>query len=147
MGDVVVHIGSGMGYLVGPVPDEVLQIIPDTTVPAVAAVWWKLATVAEQFADHGQALHHMPPEWGERPLGQAMRAREPGALKWYWFSQWYWAHFGPELALDVPPFHPLDLGPLLYAQVWSDTDWSTWVALVETYRAVHRQTQGNPWRA
>ncbi|GAB4360948.1 MAG: ParB family protein [Gammaproteobacteria bacterium] len=144
MGDVVIPIPAGLGYLVSPVPQEVLEPMAPEAVRTAAVVWWHLAALAEQFAAHGGAISHMPEEWCERPIGEAIQAAggDSGPSLW---SQWYWGRFDEQLATDVPPLDGPDIGPAMY-QAWGDREWSVWTDLVETYRAVHRLTSGNPWR-
>lgn len=142
LGDIVIPIPAGLGFLVGPVPLGVqFEMHPEAGRTAMC-VWWHLATLAEQFARHGQACEFMPEDWRDRRIGDAMRhARDSDQA----FAHWQWVEADRELFNDVPGLEPNDIGPLLY-QVWTDQRWADWVALVETYRTLYRQTHDNPWR-
>lgn len=141
LGDIVVPIHDGLGYLVGPIPEDVQRAWHPEVGRTAMCVWWHLATLAEQFARHGQACEAMPESWQTRRIGDAMRQARDGQQA---FSQWQWAQADRELFADVPPLEPNDMGPMLYHS-WSDQRWSDWIALVETYRTIHRTTDDTPW--
>lgn len=142
LGDIVLPIHDGLGFLVSPVSEDVQQSWhPDIGRHALCA-WWQLVTLSEQFARHGQACQVMPPDWADRPIGQAMRQARDGSQV---FSRWQWQNVDRALFTDVPPLEPTDMGPMLY-QSWNDQRWQDWIYLVETYREIYRVTDGTPWR-
>lgn len=141
LGDIVVPIHGGLGFLVGPIDETVQQSWHPDIGRTAMCVWWHLATLAEQFARHGQACAVMPDSWQQRRIGDAMRQARDGQQA---FSQWQWTQADRALFADVPPLEPNDMGPMLY-QGWPTQRWNDWIALVETYRAIYQATGDAPW--
>lgn len=141
LGDIVLPISTGLGFLIRPIPLEVQQSWHPEIGRSAMCVWWHLATLAEQFARHGQACVVMPDTWSERPIGQAMRQARDGQEA---FSRWQWQTADRELFADVPPLEPNDIGPMLY-QSWPEQRWNDWIQLVETYREIYRKADNAPW--
>ncbi len=141
LGEIVTPIRGGLGFLVGPVPMDAQQAWHPEIGRSAMCVWWHLATLAEQFARHGQACAYMPQDWQRRRIGDAMRQARDGPQA---FSRWQWEQADRELLCEVPPLEPNDIGPMLY-QSWPDQRWNDWVQLVETYRAIYRFTDNKPW--
>lgn len=141
LGDIVVPICDGLGFLVGPVVIETQQSWSPDVGRRALCIWWHLATLAEQFARHGRACPYMPEAWQQRRIGDAMRQARDGPQA---FSQWQWEQADRDLFADVPPLEPNDLGPMLY-QNWAERRWHDWIRLVETYRAIYRTTDDTPW--
>jgi len=141
LGDIVLPIRDGLGFLVGPVALETQQSWTPDVGRRALCVWWHLATLAEQFARHGRAGPYMPDTWRQRRIGDAMRQARDGQQA---FSQWQWQQADRDLFADVPPLEPNDLGPMLY-QNWAESRWHDWIRLVETYRAIYRTTGDAPW--
>lgn len=141
LGDIVVPIRDGLGFLVGPVALETQQSWSPDVGRRALCVWWHLATLAEQFARHGRACPYIPEAWQQRRIGDAMRQARDGQQA---FSQWQWQQADRDLFSDVPPLEPNDLGPVLYRH-WAERRWHDWIRLVETYRAIYRTTSDAPW--
>lgn len=141
LGQIVMPIHAGLGFLVSPVPVEVQTALHPEAARTAVCTWWHLATLAEQFARHGHACAFMPDDWQERRIGDAMRhARDSNQA----FAHWQWTEADRDLFNDVPGLEPNDIGPLLY-QVWTDQRWADWVGLVETGREIYRKTNNDPW--
>ncbi len=140
-GDVIVPIKTGIGFLVGPVPPEIVAPMTPEIARSVILAWWHLATISEQFADHGHALAAMPAEWQDQEISRAMRYAHEGEKA---LPHWQWTTHERALHEQVPAFEPNAVGPWLYC-VWTDQQWQSWTALVETYRAIHKATGDAPW--
>jgi len=141
IGQVIVPIKSGYGFLVGPVEPELLVYLRDKRRERreMANHWWVLATLSEQFASHGKAAAHMPPQWTDRPIGDAMRNAQDNG-----FAAWHQKNLTPE-AINEVPFLPLsDLGEFGF-NACANRTWELWVALASTTRVIRQKTQGDPW--
>ncbi|WP_162622733.1 ParB family protein [Salinisphaera orenii] len=141
LGDIVVPIHAGLGFLVGPVPVDVQQSWHPEIGRSAMCVWWHLATLAEQFARHGHACAYLPEAWQSRRIGDAVRQARDSQQA---FSRWQWEQADRGLFADVPALEPNDMGPMLY-QSWPDPRWHDWIQLVEAYREIYRQTNNTPW--
>lgn len=134
LGDIVVPLGNrGAGFLVdfvftGEYDDA------DTRI-ARAALWWFLASVAEQFHAPPAAVRpHLPAAWEGRPIAGAIAGDESDV------------DLLAEYALiDIGPL----LGPLVFARV-NDRSWSDLLDLLGAYRDLKhtlRATGSALWEA
>ena len=134
LGDIVVPLGNrGAGFLVDFVftgeDDDA-----DTRI-ARAALWWFLASVAEQFHAPPAAVRpHLPAAWEGRPIAGAIAGDESDV------------DLLAEYALiDIGPL----LGPLVFARV-NDRSWSDLLDLLGAYRDLKhtlRATGSALWEA
>lgn len=137
IGDVVVSIPTGLGFVVAPVPEDALGDGPPELVRLRAGTWWTLVTLSEQLARHGRAVPHLPVQWSERPIAKA--AGEAAHL-----LRWQIEQQTPEAMADVPFLSWAELGPVLCS--WPDRCWESWKELVETCRRIRSVTEDDPWR-
>ncbi|WP_162622917.1 ParB family protein [Salinisphaera orenii] len=139
--DIVLPITTGIGFLISPVPTEIVEPMSPEIARTVILAWWHLATISEQFADHGHALAAMPAAWQDQQISRAMHYAHEGEMP---LPRWQWTTLERALHEQVPGFEPNAIGPWLYC-VWTDQQWQAWTALVETYRTIHKATGDAPW--
>ncbi len=141
LGDLVRPIPFGAGFLLEPVPDEILTPFTDAQVTHFIHLWWLLAQISEQFAAGSGAEEYMPDEWRDRPIGEAVRQGRAGGMK---LTAWLFNNKSPEVWGEVP-FAPLPgFGPSGWPQM-HDWAWEAFVELVGIYRAIHKVTKGKIW--
>ncbi|WP_172600387.1 ParB family protein [Sulfurivermis fontis] len=146
MGDQIIHpIPDGVGYLIGPtslIPSDNLISVSDEHVRHLVYLWWTLAQISEQFADGSRAGDHLPAEWRDTPIDEAIQH----AGNWEFF-QWH-AFIEEERApvvWDLIPMATLPgFGPLLWPKM-HDWAWEMFVELVGVYRSIHKAANGKVW--
>jgi len=122
---------QGLGFVVEDVPDAALtDALDEDLAQLVTAVWWQLAACAEVMAAPSMQMVALLKAGSS--LQVAVADQDPS-----------------QLFAAIPPFEP----GLVGAQLWrwlSDEDWQTLVALIETYRDLHKisRESGQPlWHA
>ncbi len=140
--DIVVPIDTGYGFLVGPMPNGGRDFTnaysathKNSAWMVTDALWWMLATISEQFSVFGSAIPHIPPEWSNRPLGEAMRQGKR-------FPVWQMENHNQETLMDVP-FTPVPQLGTHGINILDDEPWNIWLDLVSTTRQICKLAE--PW--
>ena len=119
--------GQGLGFVLSDVPDPaLLEQLDADALAQVSLLWWQLAAAAElTVAPHERLLPALAP-WSV--LRQALEAQDTDRLF--------------EHVWTPDPGHT---GYHLWCRL-DDRDWADWLALVATYRALHRAAGAALWR-
>jgi hypothetical protein len=135
LGDLVIPIHGGVGFLVGPIPVEVSRAFPPECIQHAGCTWWLLALVSEQYAQGARPREHIPAEWADRSVGRGMNQSQ--------FLAW---HIQEARHTDEVPIVPVsELGKSGLA-LFTDRGWEDWMGLLAAYRSILRLTDGDPWR-
>jgi ParB family protein of integrating conjugative element (PFGI_1 class) len=157
---------AGFGFLVGPPQPQSDAMTPGES-RELAAAWWCLVTLSGQFAPDSTASRHLPKEWREQPIGEALR-QGPAFERWYQPYVHHVLHMDPRIgkalreneggdapgiqAMDRETYQVMDampwvglseLAPGLLAV--PERAWTDWWHLATYCRAVRRLTDGKPW--
>ena len=114
---------QGLGFVIQDVPDAALtDVLDEDLAQLVMAVWWQLAACAEVLAAPAAQMVAQLKEGSS--LQVAVADQDPS-----------------QLFKAIPPLEPGLVGVHLWRWL-SDEDWQTLVALIETYRDLHRISTG-----
>ncbi|MEW8701947.1 MAG: ParB family protein [Candidatus Thiodiazotropha sp.] len=154
--DIIHPIPTGVGYLVGPAPYEIIALAEQQLGPQhinhLRHLWWVLAGISEQFMPGNLAIEHLPDEWRNRPLEEGIAigrdGHEPDFMKWHMGAM---ELFGTDqepraeaMWQEMPPAAINWHGALLWPRM-DKYAWRSLVKLIDVYRAVRTASGDKVW--